>query len=169
MVVANVKVEIILNVNCDRAWEAFKDSSSWLPRMMPNVIQSYEYDGGRRGAGSLRRVTYGPDFPAGSFSLQKILAEDNNSMTSTYTLVGGSLASKYRHYVATVRFRPGPADRSSTTVASWSLDYELRPTGTSSSSSSRDDRDSTDNAASRSQQSALDAFKALEQYLLSSS
>ncbi|KAG6558000.1 hypothetical protein Mapa_000179 [Marchantia paleacea] len=93
-------LEIDLDVPAPSFWAAMKDQNSIFPKISPEVIASIETVEGEAGQpGSVRKVTFGPAVPSGSFMTEKLVSVDVDNFTiSSEEVEGGHLAQGFTKY-----------------------------------------------------------------------
>ncbi|KAL3675279.1 hypothetical protein R1sor_025227 [Riccia sorocarpa] len=93
--------EVELDVAAPLVWSSMKDQHTIFPKIAPHVFSSVEHIEGPDGVpGSVRKITFGPIAPPGSYVKEKIVAFDmeKHSVTSEET-EGGHLNQGFSKWV----------------------------------------------------------------------
>ncbi|KAL3675264.1 hypothetical protein R1sor_025212 [Riccia sorocarpa] len=102
------KQEIELDVAAAVVWKSLKDQHTIFPKIAPQVFSSIEHVEGPDGVpGSVRKITFGPIAPPGSYVKEKILAIDMEKYSVTSEEIeGGHLNQGFNKWVHNINVLP---------------------------------------------------------------
>jgi len=108
-----------LDATPDAIWKACKNADEILVKSMPQFFASATLVQGHGGPGSIRVVKMGPAIPFAGEVTERMDLFDDASKKIGYTVLKGD--PRYRHMSATMQFKDGPRD--GTTTAEWVATY----------------------------------------------
>ncbi|CAL1380228.1 unnamed protein product [Linum trigynum] len=101
-------IEYTLSSSADDVWGAIFAATSIYPKFLPDLyeeIRSTRRDGYSQG--SIREITYGPDFKLVTTAREELTKVDHGEMTVWCTVVSGEFVSKhYRTFKTVTAVKP---------------------------------------------------------------
>lgn len=104
-----------LEAPADTIWNILMHEDVILPKVIPHIIESYEFLEGNGEAGSIRLLKLGHAIPNGKNVVEHIDVNDAATKRWGYTVLQGD--PKYKYLSAVMQFLPGSEE--GTTLAKW--------------------------------------------------